>query len=290
MKARIESEKDFEKRRIEMEKNKVKHDLCDQKIFGTSIGESVEDLVKISLHKDFLRLLLKEWGKRNEKKDNESPEDNKSPEPPKSVELDFKDRNLILHRIQILQYETAESTWVGREIDKITSLGYFIIVISTFFIAISLDSNFADNFLKGFQPSSTVADYQTASLATENQTAAEENIIPRFIIASISGIFLAAVSIMLYFRLKNLNANALTAFKYRIMRDAIKIKRESFDASLKEIEQYLNNGDWILAGDWTNKVMADYVELLRREWVGGINEEKVDKWEKEKFEQREEEK
>jgi hypothetical protein len=36
--------------------------------------------------------------------------------------------------------------------------------------------------------------------------------------------------------------------------------------------------------------MADYVELLRREWVGGINEEKVDKWEKEKFEQREEEK
>jgi hypothetical protein len=184
------------------------------------------------------------------------------------------DRDVIVLRIQSLQYETVRSSWAVREIDKITSLGYFIIVISTFITALFVDANFAYNFLEGLQQTSSAANQtaataaanQTGATAAANQTGANDNTFLRILIISGSSIAGVAVGSMLYFRLRDLMTNALTAFRYRVIVDAIKIDKESFDDIKKEIEQYLNSGDWVLAEYWTDRLMKEYDDFIRIKW------------------------
>jgi hypothetical protein len=148
----------------------------------------------------------------------------------------------ILLSILSLQDRTARTKWIGREIDKITSLGYFKIVVFTFISAEFLLPSFLDKFLVNFQG------------------------IPqaRIIIVIFSLISLIAVSAMLYWRLKELQSKALTTFKFLVELDAIKIDKEDFDKSLQEIEKYLTNGDWTLAEFWVTRVMRRYDDIVKK--------------------------
>jgi hypothetical protein len=46
-----------------------------------------------------------------------------------------------------------------------------------------------------------------------------------------------------------------------------KDEKETFDKSLQEIERYLNNGDWTLAESSVHRVMKEYDDFIRREWI-----------------------
>ena len=54
--------------------------------------------------------------------------------------------------------------------------------------------------------------------------------------------------------------------------EATKKEKDAFDKSLEEIRQDLNNGDWTLAELSCQRVMKEYDDLVRKEWV--VAEEK----------------
>jgi hypothetical protein len=44
------------------------------------------------------------------------------------------------------------------------------------------------------------------------------------------------------------------------------MNKEDFDKTLQEIERYLTNGDWTLAGYWVRRIMSEYNDLIIKEW------------------------
>ena len=121
---------------------------------------------------------------------------------------------------------------------------YFIIVIFTFILAIFIFPDFLNKFLANFQGSPQA----------------------EILILLLSIGALVAVSFMLVIRLVGLRSKALTTFKFLVILDAIKTEKERFDKSLKEIEQYLTNGDWTLAEIWINRVILEDEDLIREKF------------------------
>jgi hypothetical protein len=150
-------------------------------------------------------------------------------------------------KIRSLQYHTLKATWIGREIDKITAMCYFVIIVSIFISAEFFLVGFLDKFLVTFQGNSQA----------------------RVIILIFSIVALGTVSFMLYWRLKELQSKAKTTFLYLVELDGIKFEKERFDKSLQEIERYLTNGDWTLAEYWVKRITNEYDELIKAKLLEG---------------------
>jgi hypothetical protein len=143
----------------------------------------------------------------------------------------------LYNRLLELKYRTSQSTWLAREIDKITGLWYFVAVVSTFIIAQILKPEFLGHF-----------------------PLAKEHYVIVFILSIIA---LAAILIMLYFRHRELTSMAGVTFKFLSEQAAIKVDKESFDKTLENIRQYLNEGDWTLAGIWVTRLMHQYDDFIK---------------------------
>jgi uncharacterized membrane protein YhaH (DUF805 family) len=173
-----------------------------------------------------------------------------------------------------------QTTWVVREIDKITAMGYFVIVVSVFISAEFLIPDFLDEkVLKAFQDDTITGDgHQNATTTAANADGANATMEtirtdsigtavgaisqPRTVIILFSLIALGVVSYMVYKRLRELRLKAWTAFTFLLGLEAIKIEKSTFDKSLQEIEQYLDKGDWTMARYWMERVMNEYSDLV----------------------------
>jgi hypothetical protein len=157
----------------------------------------------------------------------------------------------LYNTLQKLKYQTSTSIWLSREIDKNTGLWYFVIVISTFVITLLAYRDFLKHFPIG------------------------EQYYPFILVLSI--VALSVVLFMLYFRHKGLRSMALVTFKFLAEQAAIKIDKESFDKTLEEIRQYLNEGDWTLAGIWVTRLMDEYNDHIKEKMQTGEIFEPKDK-------------
>jgi hypothetical protein len=230
------------------------------KIFDKSPSISADTRIarQGSLKEDIMRRLRREFGAR------------------RFFELADKDTHYpIAYSILSLQDRTVKTTWLVREIDKITSMIYFLIVIFTFFLAQFLVPGFLDKFLVTFQGSNQTessigtttvgGDTNATSGPSFNSNAiAQGSLQSRVIIIVFSLVALVAVFYMLFVHLRELRSKALTTFKFLVELDAIKIDKGDFDKNLQEIEQYLTNGDWTLAEFWVNRTMLRYQEVVAK--------------------------
>jgi hypothetical protein len=132
---------------------------------------------------------------------------------------------------------------MAEEIDKITVMSYFVIVVSLFISAEFLLASFSDRFFVTFESSRQA----------------------RIIILVFLIIILVTVSYMLYKHLSELRSKMLTTLWFLIELDAMKIEKTTFDRNLQEIEQYLTNRDWDLAAYLVMRVMEEYNKLIARE-------------------------
>lgn len=174
--------------------------------------------------------------------------------------------NDIAIKLFSLKQRTVSTTWIVREIDKITGMFYFIVVILTFVIALSFVEGFEDKFLVTFQGGNQTGNSEgaTAGDSTNSTTAVEDRLLARTIIIIISIGALVGVSFMLYKRLSELKSKAWTTFRFLIELDTIKIDVKDFEKNLQDIERYLTNGDWTLADYWTDVVMRKYEGAVRK--------------------------
>lgn len=161
----------------------------------------------------------------------------------------------LYNTLQQLKYRTSTTTWLSREIDKNTGLWYFVIVLSTFVIA-----QFVITVQGVINQGIDVLDFRKKLPIGEQS----------YIILSVISVgALAVVLIMLYFRYKGLRSMALVTFKFLAEQAAIKIDKASFDKTLEEIRQYLNEGDWTLAGIWATRLMDEYNDHIKEKVQNG---------------------
>jgi len=166
----------------------------------------------------------------------------------------------LIVKIRSMQDATIRTKWITREIDKITAMVYFVIVISIFILAEFYLKGFIDKFLVNFQG------IEQARII--------------LIIFSIS--VLVVVLIMLFVRLGELKQKSLTIFKFLVERDVCKIEEETFAKNLKEIELYLDNDDWTLAQlsvDDTMKAYKEYIKPRLEKILQPRAREEVREWE-----------
>jgi hypothetical protein len=167
----------------------------------------------------------------------------------------------IAYELFYLKRRSLTTTWMVREIDKITAMFYFVIVVSVFILAFILSQyvgmDFQERFLGIFEGS------EQASEQAKAQAREQAGII----ILIFSFIALGAVSYMLYKRLSELRSKAWTTFRFLVLLSAIKIENERFNPNLKAIEQYLSIGDWGMAEYWIQRVKNEYHEVITRKFV-----------------------
>jgi hypothetical protein len=142
-----------------------------------------------------------------------------------------------------LKERTVKTKWITAEVDRITALFYFIIIISLFIYAIEIYQDVLPKFTKFF------GDVELTKL----------------IIIGLSVAALIAVVYVLNLRIFGLRTKALTVFKYLTALGAIKTSKENFKTTLQDIERYLNDDHWPLAEYWVNRVQLDYSELFLKE-------------------------
>lgn len=148
-------------------------------------------------------------------------------------EGDFQQLAQLLDR---LKQQTLKTKWITAEIDRITALIYFIIIISTFIAATQVLPDFLAKFAQSF------ADDETTKLA----------------ILLFSIFALTLVSLMFIFRIFGLQAKAPVVFKYLTSLGAIKVSKEGFQTTLENTERYLDEAHWTLAEYWVNRIQKDY--------------------------------
>jgi hypothetical protein len=153
---------------------------------------------------------------------------------------DVEDMGELLER---LKERTVKTKWITAEVDRITALFYFIIIISLFIYAIEIYQDLLPKFTKFF------GDVELTKLT--------------IIGLSVAG--LGAVVYVLKLRIFGLRTRALTVFKYLTALGAIKTSKENFKTTLQDIERYLNEDHWPLAEYWVNRVQIDYSELFLKE-------------------------
>lgn len=147
----------------------------------------------------------------------------------------------IFFKIKSLKDGAVRTKWVRAEVDKITAMAYFVTVVSVFIAAEFLLPNFLDKLIGSFGGGQG----------------------PKTAILAFSIVALAAVSIMLVHRLKELETKTRVAFRFLIEVDAVKVEKQAFDKSLQEIERYLNGGDWTMAEYWSKRVSVEYEDYFR---------------------------
>src|SRR5215208_6871346 len=161
-----------------------------------------------------------------------------------------------------LKEASLRTPWIQREIDKITGMVYFLIVVSVLISTLIVDLVFQQTFLDKF-----VAGIQGTALSEEGICTPTGACNPaKITILGFSLAFFGAVFYKFYRRRKELQSKAFTTFKFLLEREAIEIEaakkeeKDIFHESLHEIEQYLNNGDWTLAESSCQRVMKEYDE------------------------------
>jgi hypothetical protein len=145
--------------------------------------------------------------------------------------------------LKALKEQTIRTKWVTAEVDKITALIYFMIVISVFIVATVVVEDFLPKFAQpfGHNDSSKIG------------------------ILAFSFIALFGVTIMYILRSGGLNAKTLIVFKYLTSLGTIKTSKDKFTSSLDDVERYLNDNHWALAEYWVNRIEQDYSEIFLEE-------------------------
>jgi hypothetical protein len=142
--------------------------------------------------------------------------------------------------LEELKEETVKTKWITAEIDRITALVYFIVVISVFIFTILLYQDFLQKFAQVFQ----------------------NNELTKLVIVILSFAALGFVSYMFKRRYDGLKGKAYTVFRYLAALEAIKEDRENFKASFEDIERRLDNNDWTMAEYLVKDVREDYQEVF----------------------------
>ena len=137
-----------------------------------------------------------------------------------------------------LQSKTVTTKWITAEIDRITALIYFVIIISVFIVAIVLLPDLLQKFAQVFEDIESV----------------------RRGIFIFSVLALAAVCGMFVLRILGLMNKARIVFKYPTLLEGIKVDAKRFETNLHGIERYLNDNGWTLAEYWVNRVQQEYTE------------------------------
>jgi hypothetical protein len=196
--------------------------------FGKRFGSVVTPSVILTLNPPHLRALVDDSILR------------KSTRLPRLENLSNSELRALMVKISSLYDTTVRTKWIAREIDKITAMIYFVLIISIFIVAEFSLKDFLDKFLVNFQGSEQA----------------------RVILIVFSFTVLVAVLIMVIMRLRELKETSLTTFKSLIIRNIGKIDEQRFDKDLKELDQYLDNGDWTLAKLSVDDVMREYQEYI----------------------------
>lgn len=123
-----------------------------------------------------------------------------------------------------LKQQTLKTKWITAEIDRITALFYFIVIISLFIVATQVYPVFLEHF--------------TQVLGNIEST--------RLVILIFSVLALSAVIIMVILRIRGLQEKAAIVFRYLTTLEAIKTDGAKFKTTLQDIERYLNDNDWTL--------------------------------------------
>jgi hypothetical protein len=142
-----------------------------------------------------------------------------------------------------LKQQTVKTKWVTAEIDRITTLAYFIITISVFIYAILLIPDLLPKIAQPFR------DVESTRLA----------------IFIFSFIALVAVVIMFIIRIRGLQTKALTVLMYLTALGIIKTDKEGKEnvkTTFKDIERYLDDNHWTLAEYWVRRLQEEYSELF----------------------------
>jgi hypothetical protein len=197
--------------------------------------------------------------------------------------LDRNDLSGLYYFLIYLRDSTLRTTWIRREIDKITSMFYFAIVIITFISALILIPSFEDKLLSPIQGgnqtqdssiTTTVDDMNSTTTITMTKNAVSPTItggategtsLARNLIIGFSIAGFVAISYMLVRRLSELRRHARIAFlylqtqhAYHTARQEISMEGETFEKGLQQVEQYLNNSDWNMASISLNYLRGDY--------------------------------
>lgn len=139
-----------------------------------------------------------------------------------------------------IKNKTIRSKWIAAEMDRITALIYFMIVISVFLIAIIYLPDFLQIFVHSFNDNASIY----AGL---------------MIFVSLA---LAGISYMCYVRIRALQSKAAIVFRYLTALEAIRNNEKDFNDTLDDIERYLDSNDWILVEYWLDRLEIDYVERI----------------------------
>jgi hypothetical protein len=88
--------------------------------------------------------------------------------------MDNHNRWLISYAVLSLRDSTLRTIWVRREIDKITAMIYFIIVILTFILALFLHQDFQNKFLAALQGDNQTGSGDGETISSDGGTVASE--------------------------------------------------------------------------------------------------------------------
>lgn len=146
----------------------------------------------------------------------------------------------ILALLEGLRQETVKTRWITAEIDKITALIYFMATISLFMVAIVILPSTLHKFAEVFQ----------------------DTFLVRLVVLIFSAVALSVVCVMLRYRIQGLLNKASIVFEYLTVLEAIKVEKNKFKENLREIEGYLNSGDWTLAEYWIHRIQIEYAEIF----------------------------
>jgi hypothetical protein len=260
------------------------------------------------------------------------------------TEKDLKDDPIYKLYLKLVEmkYRTTTSPWMIREVDKITSLWYFVIVIFTFIVALVFLPSLDDRLIATFQGINQTRDNRSASVpdegtdaskqaqeesllgkmmqgettiaATQNETreltgknlihhmraalaatktndrqtalveinaALEElnqlegesitNPVVRYIIIGLS--VSALLFVLLMIRLRNVGLKSMAGVTFKFFTEQVAINKgkeyydkedlERYDKDLEDILQYLNEGNWDLAGMGVTRIMDDYNNFIK---------------------------
>jgi hypothetical protein len=142
-----------------------------------------------------------------------------------------------------LKQQTVKTKWITAEVDRITALFYFIIIISLFVYATQTQKELLPKFEHPF------GDIKIAA----------------FYVMIFSIVALIGVCVMLVIRIIGLQSKALTVFKYLTALRAVKTHKKQFETTLEDIERYLDDSHWTMAEDWVNRLEQDYSEVFLEE-------------------------
>jgi hypothetical protein len=164
-----------------------------------------------------------------------SPEDAK-----KFTRLPVRQPSSLIDLLIGLKEQAVKTKWITAEIDRITALVYFIIIISLFIVATQLYPAFLQNFSRIF----------------------EDVELTKLWILGFSISTLIAVSLMFVLRIRSLLGKAATVFLYLTALTAVKTEKERFKPTLLDIERYLNDNDWTLAEYWAKRLRDEYTDFF----------------------------